>query len=267
MIHPTAVIDPRARIAAGVKIGPYSVIDKQVTVGEGCEIGPHVYLTGNTELGKNNRIHAGAVIGDLPQDLRFRGGETKVVIGDDNVIREHVTIHRSNTPEEETRIGSNNLLMANCTVGHNAVLGNHVIVANGALLAGHIMIEDRVFISGNCMLHQFVRVGTLSMMQGGAGISKDLPPFMIAAGGNRIAGLNTIGLRRAGFSNEERLELRRMYHAIFRTDLKFSDALARAQVEFKSEKARVLLDFLATGRRGFCIDRGKGRRRGPEEID
>lgn len=267
MIHPTAVIHPNARIAPNVKIGPYAVVDEHVTVGEACEIGPHVYLTGTTEIGKNNRIHAGAVIGDLPQDLRFRGGETKVVIGDDNVIREHVTIHRSNTTEEDTRIGSNNLLMANCTVGHNAALGNHVVVANGALLAGHVVIGDRVFISGNCMLHQFVRVGTLAMMQGGAGISKDLPPFMIAAGGNRIAGLNTIGLRRAGFSSEERLELRRMYHAIFRTDLKFSDALPRAQTEFKSAKARVLLDFLASGQRGFCIDRGKGRRRVGEKWE
>jgi UDP-N-acetylglucosamine acyltransferase len=262
MIHPTAVIHPNARIAPGVKIGPYAVIDEHVTVGEGCEIGPHVYLTGTTEVGKNNHIHAGAVIGDLPQDLRFRGGETKVVIGDENVIREHVTIHRSNKPEEETRIGSNNLLMANCTVGHNAVLGNHVVVANGALLAGHVIIDDRVFISGNCMLHQFVRVGTLSMMQGGAGISKDLPPYMIATGGNRIAGLNTIGLRRAGFSSGERLELRRMYHAIFRTELRFREALARAKEQFTSEKARVLLGFLETGRRGFCIDRGRDRMKG-----
>ena len=270
MIHPTAVIHPNARIAPTVKIGPYSVVDAHVAVGDGCEIGPHVYLTGRTEIGRNNRIHAGAVIGDLPQDLRFRGGETKVVIGDDNVIREHVTIHRSNIPAEDTRLGSNNLLMANCSVGHNAVVGNRVVIANGALLAGHVVIGDSVFISGTCMLHQFVRVGTLAMMQGGAGISKDLPPYMIAAGPNRIAGLNTIGLRRAGFNSEERLELRRMYHAIFRTDLKFSDALARAQTEFKSSKAQVLLNFLASGRRGFCIDRGRGRRRvaeKSEEID
>jgi UDP-N-acetylglucosamine acyltransferase len=258
MIHPTAVIDPSARIGVNVKIGPYVVIDAKVVVGDGCEIGPHVYLTGGSELGKNNRVHAGAVIGDLPQDLRFKGEETKVLIGDGNVIREHVTIHRSNKPEEETRIGSNNLFMANSHVGHNSVIGNHVIIANGALLAGHVTVEDRVFISGNCMLHQFVRVGTLALMQGGSGISKDLPPFMIAAGNNGIAGLNTIGLRRAGFTSEERLELRKVYHTVFRSGLKFREALAQAKTECGSEKARVLLNFLEAGQKGFCRARRGG---------
>jgi UDP-N-acetylglucosamine acyltransferase len=252
MIHPTAVIDRSARLGAGVKIGPYAVIDAKVVLGDGCEIGPHVYLTGGSELGKNNRVHAGAVIGDLPQDLRFKGEETKVLIGDENVIREHVTIHRSNKPEEVTRIGSNNLLMAHSHVGHNSVIGNSVIIANGALIAGHVAIEDRVFISGNCLVHQFVRVGTLALMRGGAAISKDLPPFTVARGENGMAGLNTIGLRRAGFSSAERLELRKVYHAVFRSGLKFREALARARAEFTSEKARVLMDFLETGRRGFC---------------
>jgi UDP-N-acetylglucosamine acyltransferase len=267
MIHPTAVIDRSARLGANVKIGPYAVIDEKVVVGEGCEIGPHVYLTGGCELGRMNRIHAGAVIGDLPQDLRFKGEETRVVIGDGNVIREHVTIHRSNKSQEVTRIGSNNLLMANSHVGHNSLIGNHVIIANGALIAGHVTIEDRVFISGNCLLHQFVRVGTLALMQGGAGISKDLPPFMIAAGNNAIAGLNTIGLRRAGFSNEERLELRKVYHTLFRRGLRFREALAKARAEFASSKTKVLLDFLENGRKGFCSAvrrRGRVERETPE---
>ena len=254
MIHPTAVIHPQARLASGVTVGPYVVIDAGVTVGAGCELGPHVYLVSGTELGRNNRIHAGAVIGDWPQDLRYRGEATRVVIGDDNVIREHVTIHRSNKAEEVTRVGSNNLLMAHCHVGHNSSIGNSVIIANGALVAGHVTIQDRVFISGNCMLHQFVRVGTLALMQGGSGISKDLPPYMIATGNNRIAGLNTIGLRRAGFSSGERLELRRVYHLVFRGGLKFRDALERSRGEFKSEKSKVLLDFLEEGKRGFCVD-------------
>jgi UDP-N-acetylglucosamine acyltransferase len=254
MIHPTAVIHPRARIGSSVRIGPFTVIDAEVTVGDECELGPHVYLTGATKLGARNRIHAGAVIGDVPQDLRFRGGSTQVVIGDENVIREHVTIHRSNSGEEPTRLGSNNLLMAHCHVGHNASIGNHVIVANGALLAGHVTIYDRVFISGNCLVHQFVRIGTLALMQGGAGISKDLPPFTIARGANGIAGLNTIGLRRAGFSGEERLELRRVYHLLFRSGLKFGEALARAKAEFRSEKSRLLFEFLSSGKRGFCAD-------------
>jgi len=255
MVHATAVIHPKARIAAGVEIGPYAVIDENVEIETGCEIGPHVYLTGATIIGTNNRIHAGAVIGDLPQDLRFKGGETKVVIGNDNVIREHVTIHRSNKMEEFTQIGSNNLLMAHCHIAHNCVLGNHVIIGGGALIAGHASIADNVFLSGNCLVHQFVRVGRLALMQGSAGISKDLPPFTIAQKGNELGGLNTIGLRRAGFSNEERLELRRLYHALFRSRLKLRDALEKAQAEFTSPNARVLLDFMASGKRGFCAGR------------
>jgi UDP-N-acetylglucosamine acyltransferase len=259
MVHPTAVIHPKARIAASVKIGPYAVIDEHVEVGEGSEIGPHVYLTGATFLGTNNRIHAGAVVGDLPQDLRFKGGETKVVIGNDNVIREHVTIHRSNKMEEVTQIGSNNLLMAHCHVAHNCVLGNHVIIGNGALVAGHASIADNVFISGNCLVHQFVRIGRLALMQGGAGISKDLPPFTIARRGNQLGGLNTIGLRRAGFNDEERLELRRLYHAVFRSRLKLREALEKARAEFTSPNAREILDFMASGRRGFCAARSAGQ--------
>jgi UDP-N-acetylglucosamine acyltransferase len=257
MIHPTAVIHSAARIGTGTRIGPYCVIDGDVILGEDCDVGPHVYLTGHASIGRKNRIHAGCVIGDLPQDVRFAGGTTGVTIGDDNVIREHVTIHRSNKSDEQTRIGSGNLLMAHCHVGHNAVVGNNVIIANGALLAGHVVVEDRVFISGNCLVHQFVRIGTLALMQGGSAISKDLPPFTIARGDNGMAGLNTIGLRRAGFTSAERLELRGAYHLLFRSGLKLNEAIGRARKELTSEKVRVLLDFVASGRRGFCADRSR----------
>jgi UDP-N-acetylglucosamine acyltransferase len=259
MIHPTAVIHSNAKVDPSAKIGPYTVIDEHVRVGAGCEIGPHVYLTGWTRIGRGNRIHAGAVIGDLPQDLRFKGAKTEVIIGDENVIREHVTIHRSNNGEEPTRIGSHNLLMAHCHVGHNAVIGDSVIIANGTLVAGHVTIEDKVFISGNCLLHQFVRVGTLALMQGGAGISKDLPPFSIARGDNTISGLNTIGLRRAGFTSEERLELRRLYHLLFRSGIKFQAAVGQARAEFRSPRAKMLITFLESGRRGFCSDASGGK--------
>jgi UDP-N-acetylglucosamine acyltransferase len=256
MIHPTAVIHPQARIDANCSIGPCTVIDGDVVIGPDCEIGPHVYITGRTEIGPRNKIHAGCVIGDWPQDLRFKGGPTGVVIGPDNVFREHVTIHRSNNPEEPTRIGSNCLLMVNSHVGHNTAVGNHVIIVNGTLLAGHVTVQDRAFISANCMIHQFVRIGTLALMQGGAGASKDLPPYTIARDNNRISGLNVIGLRRAGFTSEERLELRRLYHLLFRSGRTFSETLAEARTLPLSAKATVLVDFLATGRRGFCSDWG-----------
>jgi UDP-N-acetylglucosamine acyltransferase len=254
-IHASAVIAPGAEIGPETKIGPYAVIESNVFIGSQCEIGPHVYITGRTFIGDGTKIHAGAVIGDWPQDVRFTGAPTGVTIGTNNVIREHVTIHRSNNPEAPTTIGSNNLLMAHCHVGPNSAIGNHVIIANGALLAGHVTVGDRVFISGTCLLHQFVRIGTFAFMQGGSGVSKDLPPYTIAKGNNTICGLNTIGLRRAGFTNEERLELRRLYHYLFRGKTYLRHAIESARQTFTSPHARVLLDFLASGNRGFCTDR------------
>lgn len=256
-IHPTAVIDPAARLSEGVRVGPYAVIDGGVEVGPGCDIGPHVYLTGQTRIGARNRFHAGCVMGDAPQDLRYRGEPTELRIGDDNVFREHVTVHRSNKISEATTIGSNNLLMAHCHVGHNSALGNHIIIANGALLAGHVAVADRVFISGNCLVHQFVRLGTLAMMQGRAGIGKDLPPYTVATGVNGICGLNTVGLRRAGIAPDDRLELKRLYHLLFRGEGRFAERLAQASALAHSESGRTLVAFLSGGGpRGFCADTG-----------
>jgi UDP-N-acetylglucosamine acyltransferase len=256
MIHPTAVIHPGARVGANCVIGPFAVIDQDVVVGADCQIGPHVYLTGQTILGARNKVHAGCVIGDWAQDIRFGGELTGVVIGSDNVFREHVTIHRSKHQADPTRIGSHNFLMASCHVGHNTSIGDHVIIANGALLAGHVTVRNHVFISGTCLVHQFARIGEFALMQGGSGVSKDLPPYTVASGNNRIVGLNVIGLRRAGFTTEERLELRKLYHHLFRSGLKFRAALELARAKFTSPKSAVLLDFLAEGRRGFCADSG-----------
>jgi UDP-N-acetylglucosamine acyltransferase len=254
MIHSTAVIHPNAQIDASAEIKPYAVIDEHVSLGANCIVGPHVYLTGHTVIGSGNIFHAGCVIGDVPQDLKYKGEPTRLRIGDNNVFREHVTVHRSNKLSEDTVIGSNNFLMANSHVGHNCQLGNSIILANGALLGGHVVVDDRVFISGNCLVHQFVRIGTLALMQGGSAISKDLPPFTIARGDNGICGLNIIGLRRAGFSAEQRLELKKLYRALFRSGKNLRDALAEAQSSFKSDVAQVLLNFLAATKRGVCAD-------------
>src|SRR5438876_10336072 len=164
MIHPTAIIHPATQLDSTVEVGPYAIIDEHVVLGAGCRIGPHAHLTGHTTIGTNNSFHAGCVIGDAPQDLKYRGGPTRLRIGDNNVFREHVTVHRSNHENEETFIGSHNFLMAHCHVGHNARVASHVIVANGALLGGHVVVSERAFISGNCLVHQFVRVGTLALM-------------------------------------------------------------------------------------------------------
>ena len=258
MIHPTAVIHSKAQIDASVEVKPYAVIDEHVSLGANCVVGPHVHLTGHTSIGAGNIFHSGCVIGDAPQDLKYKDEPTRLRIGDQNVFREHVTVHRSNKLAEDTVIGSKNFLMASCHIGHNSHLSNEIIIANGAMLGGHVTVEDRAFLSGNCMVHQFVRIGTLSLMQGNSGVSKDLPPFTIASGINAICGLNIIGLRRAGFSGEQRLELKKLYRALFRSGKNFRTALADAQPEFTSEVARIMLGFVAASKRGVCADVGAG---------
>ena len=265
MIHPTAIIHPKAKLDAMVQVGPFAVIDSGVELGANCVVGPHVYLTGETKIGIANRFHAGCVIGDAPQDLKYQNEPTRLRIGDDNVFREHVTIHRSTRPDAETVIGSHNFFMANSHVAHNCAVGDHVILANGALLGGHAVVQDRAFISGNCLVHQFTRVGTLALMQGGAGISKDLPPFTVARGVNRICGLNVIGLRRAGFSAAERQEIKQLYHELFRSGKIFADAVAGARNDFSSPGAKVMLEFIAGAKRGVCADTGKTHSRHEDE--
>jgi UDP-N-acetylglucosamine acyltransferase len=260
MIHPTAIIHPGARLDSTVKVSPYAVIDEHVEVGPGCRIGPHVYLTGETRIGAGNIFHAGCVIGDAPQDLKYKGERTRLQIGDRNVFREHVTVHRSRLPGEYTVIGSDGFFMAHSHIGHDVRVGDRVILANGALLGGHVAIGDRAFISGNCLVHQFVRVGRLALMQGGSAVSKDLPPFTVARGDNGICGLNTVGLRRAGISVEERLELKRLYHALFRSGQKLRLAIEECLGGFPTEHARVLLDFVAQAKRGVCADVGTSSR-------
>lgn len=264
MIHPTAIIHPKARLDSTVHIGPYTVIDEDVEIGAGCIIGPHVYITGVTTIGAENRFHAGCVIGDAPQDLKYDGAPTELRIGEKNVFREHFTVHRSTKTGEETVIGSNGFFMQHSHVAHNCVIGNQVILASGALLGGHVTVQDRAFISGNCLVHQFTRVGTLSLMQGGSAISMDLPPFTIASRGrgNGMSGLNVVGLRRAGFTTKQRLELKKLYRALFRSGENLRNALAAAQKNFSSAAARTVLDFVASAKRGVCSDIG-----GSDHVD
>jgi UDP-N-acetylglucosamine acyltransferase len=252
MIHPTAIVHPGAQLHESVQVGPYSVIDESVTLGAGCEIGPHVHLTGHTTIGTENRFHTGCVIGDAPQDLKYSGESTRLIIGERNLFREHVTIHRSNTPDEDTRIGSENFFMANSHVGHNTIIGNKAILANGVLIAGHAMIGDGAFLAGNAVVHQFCRVGAMAMMQGCAGVSLDLPPFTIVRGINGMCGLNSVGLKRAGFSTEERIQLKKAYHAIFISDDLLKDSLEKARAEFTGVLAEQLIDFVAASQRGTC---------------
>jgi UDP-N-acetylglucosamine acyltransferase len=256
MIHPTAVIDPKAEIHPSVTVGPYCVIDGNVKLGEGCRLGPHVYITGHTTIGARNKFYPGAVIGEAPQDLAYQGAPTQLRIGDDNTFREAVTVNRSTKEGTETLIGSRNLLMACTHIAHDCRLGNNIIMANGAVLAGYVEVGDRAVLSATSLVHQFIRIGTLAMMRGGAGISKDLPPFTVALGENGICGLNVIGLRRAGFSSEERLELKRLYRTLFRGNLPLRKAAAAAREEFTGPHAIRMLDFIEASKRGVCAHSG-----------
>lgn len=253
MIHPTAIIHPKALIDSTVQVGPGAVIDEGVELGAHCIVGPHVYLTGRTTIGARNRFHAGSVIGDAPQDLKYDGKPTRLSIGADNVFREHVTVHRSTKADEQTFIGSHNLLMASSHVGHNSRLGDHVVLANGVLLGGYARVDDRAFLGGNCLVHQFTSVGTLALMQGGAAISQDLPPFAMVHDVNRLCGLNIVGLRRAGITAADRLELKRLYRLLFRSGKNLRAAVAQGKAEFTGALARELLRFVSESKRGVCM--------------
>jgi UDP-N-acetylglucosamine acyltransferase len=265
MIHPTAIIHPKAKLDSTVSVGPLAVIDEGVELGAHCVVETHAYLTGRTTIGAHNRFHAGCVIGDKPVDLKYKGEPTRLRIGDHNIFREHVTVNCANAPEGETIIGSHNFLTPHCHVGHNVVVENHVILGGGAMVAGHAIIQNGVFISGNCLVHQFCRVGTLALMQGGSAISQDLPPFTMARRINELCGLNIVGLRRAGFTAEQRLELKRLYHQLFRSGKNLREALAAARKDFHGAPAKVLLDFVAEAKRGVCSDIGRASHPGRDE--
>ena len=253
MIHPTAIIHEKAQVDPSVEVGPYAVIDEGVAIGPVCIVGPHVHLTGLTNIGRDNHFHTGCVIGDAPQDLKYDGAPARVTIGSGNIFREHVTVHRSTTPDGATVIGSNNLLMVNSHVGHNSKLGDEVILTNGALLGGHVTVDDRAFISGNCLVHQFVRIGTLAMMQGGAGASKDVPPYtMTSRMLNTIIGLNLVGLRRAGLTRDEIRELKELYRILFLRGSGRQDALKEAAERATTTASRLMIDFINDSKRGVC---------------
>lgn len=262
MIHATAVVDPRAEIGEGVRIGPFSVIGPDVRIGEGTVVGPHVTVVAHTTIGAGCEIHAGAVLGDTPQDTAFRDGTVShVVIGDRCRIREGVTIHRGTAPGSATVLGDGCFLMATSHVAHNARVGAGVVLANGALLAGHVVIGDRVFISALSVVHQFTRVGRFVMFGGCSGVSKDVPPFCMVRpmAANQVAGLNVVGIRRAGFPAGVGQQIKDAYRVLYRSDLTFSEAAAALREREDDEIAQEFADFVSTSSRGICpVWRGRG---------
>lgn len=252
-IHPTAVVSPGAEIDVTVEVGPYSVIGGHVSVGRDTIIGSHVVIEGHTRIGERNRIFPFATLGTPPQDVGYRGEDTRLVVGDDNIIREFATIHRATTKQEwVTTVGNGNYLMAYSHVAHDCVLGNHVILANTATLGGHIHIGDYANLGGLAAVHQFVRIGPYAFVGGKSGVDRDVPPFMITAGERaRLYGINRRGLSRHGFSQPAIDGLKRAFQIIWRDKLGLQEAIRRAREEIPpSPELEMLLSFLESSKRG-----------------
>ncbi len=255
IIHPTAIISRKAELDPTVEVGPNAIIEEHVTVGSGTRIYANAYLTGHTTIGINNEIHMGAVIGHDPQDLDFRKDTVSYLeIGDNNILREYVTIHRGTKPETKTVVGDHNFLMGNCHLAHNVTVGNHVVIANYAGLAGYVTVGDRVFVSGGVMLHQFVSVGRFAMLSGNGRFSRDIPPFVVALERNRVEGLNLVGLRRAGLSRAVIREIRESYKILYQSGYGRKKAIEALEAAgFTSPEVMEFIAFVKTARRPLVM--------------
>lgn len=254
MIHPTAIVDSGAELGADVRIGPYAVVAATARIGDGCVLDAHSVVGPHTTLGARCRLHAHAVIGDDPQDLSFRGGRTCLVVGDDCTFREGVTVHRGADEETTTVIGSHVYMMANSHAAHNVVLGDHCILANNTLLAGHVSVQERCFFGGHSGVHQFCHVGRLAMVGAGHIVTKDLPPFCITPTNTagEVAGLNTVGLRRAGLTASERKQIKEAFEILYRSGLNLTQAKERLYAVENNPFAREIAVFLENSKRGIC---------------
>lgn len=253
-IHPTVIVHPKARLAEGVEIGPYSIIGEHVTIGKNTKIESHVVIEGWTSIGERNHIYPFSSIGMAPQDIGYKDEETYLIIGNDNVIRESATIHRATTKEDrKTEIGNGNFLMAYSHVAHDCKLRNNIIMANSVALGGHIIIEDYAIIGGIVAVHQFVKIGSYSMIGGGSAVTQDIPPYVSAAGIHaKLYGLNLIGLKRRGFGDKTINNLKKAYRNIFRSGLTLEEALRKTTEEIPdSNEVRHLLDFIRNSKRGI----------------
>jgi UDP-N-acetylglucosamine acyltransferase len=255
MIHPTAIIDPKAEISEGVEIGPYSVIEKGVFIDEGTKIGPHVVVREGTQIGKRCQIFQFASVGEAPQAFFYRGEKTSLQIGDQNIIREFVTLHRGTVKGGgKTIIGDENFIMAYSHVAHDCQIGNQVLMANGATLGGHILVEDHAIIGAFSAIHQFCRVGAHAIISGLTGVSQDIPPYVTAAGNRaKLYGLNTVGLKRFHFSEQTIKGLKKAYRIIFRSGLTLEKAMKAVEEDdiFLISEVKHLLHFIQHSKRGI----------------
>jgi UDP-N-acetylglucosamine acyltransferase len=260
-IHPTAIVDARAEIGPDVEIGPYAVLDGPVRLGRGTRVLAHAVVRGHTRLGADNVVHPGAVLGGEPQDFSYAGAESYVEIGDRNVFREGVSIHRGTKPGSATVIGSDCYFMGNSHAAHNCQVGDGVTLANGAVLGGYAEVGAGVFLGGNCAVHQFCRVGTLAILRGLSRTSRDVPPFCVMDWTSVVRGVNRVGLQRAGFSPERIRAVRRAFALLFGRRRNLRLAMEEVEAQEPSDDVRLLLDFIRASKRGVS----RGPRAGAEE--
>ena len=255
-IHPLAVVSPHALVGNDVSIGPFSVVEAGVEIGDGCRLSGRVVVKAGTRLGRDNFVFEGAVLGGLPQHIHMPKHPGRVELGDGNVIRENVTVHRALEAEGVTRIGDRCLLMVGSHVAHDCNLGNDVILTNNVMLAGHVTVDDRAYLAGAVAVHQFCRIGRLAMVGGLARVRQDVPPFVTIDGGSTmVVGLNRVGLRRAGFTPDEMTDLKSAYRIIYRSGLAWDELLDVLQLEFPAGPASEFVPFFIVGKRGFVQER------------
>ncbi len=252
-IHETAIINPNAEIGKNVKIGPYSIVEDDVVIEDECEISSGALIASGTRLGKKCRVFHGAVLGSIPQDLKFAGEKTTLEIGENTTIREFATLNRGTEDKWKTVIGNNCLLMAYSHIAHDCILGNNVIIANSVNMAGHVIIDDFVGVGGICPVHQFVRIGKHAFIGGGSKVSKDVPPFVLAMGEPfRFAGLNRVGLTRRGFSEKTLTLIKDVYRIIIQSNLNLRDALKKVNDEIEPiQEVQDILQFYQDSNRGI----------------
>jgi UDP-N-acetylglucosamine acyltransferase len=254
LIHPTAIIDPAATLGTDVRVGAYTVIGADVEIGDGCMIGSHVSILGPTRIGRNNRIHSHAALGDDPQDKKFHGERTELIIGDDNVIREFCTLHRgTGTGGGVTRIGNDNWLLAYVHVAHDCIVGSHCVFSNNCALAGHVVVGDWVILGGFTLLHQFCRVGDHAFTAMNAKINADVPPFVLVGGDYAVPrGINSEGLKRRGFDADRVRRIKRAYRTLYSSGLSLADAKAElAKSAADAPDIAALLDFIEGSERSL----------------
>jgi len=254
LIHPTAIIHKNAGIDNDVDIGPYCIVDEKVTIRKGTKLLGHVVVQGNTTIGEGCTISPFASIGGPPQDISYNGEDTILKIGDNNIIKEYVTINKGTVHGGGiTEVGNNNFIMAYAHIAHDCKVGSNIIMANCATLAGHVEVADFVIFAGLCAVHQFCRIGKFAFISGITGAPKDVPPFMIAAGSRaELYGLNVVGLERHGFTREEISQLKKAYRILFRSSLPLTTSLKVIQEELKGEHIDELIHFIQSSKRGIC---------------